>query len=198
MLFPLPLAPLSGLLVLHCASWSSYARSGQQRSGERNRWAGRQWGSAVLRAGLHWVCLGERGCGQSCGWGSIGTEDLLARYCNHLDLPPNFCGDVIRLPVAGALEPCFGCWRCHLLYMLTCNLSGWSKSAKEISQVAGVSENTIKLMYSIHSYYKRLVKKGWVACRKVNEKRVCIDDFYSSSTLSSFSLIHLSLYHCPL
>lgn len=44
--------------------------------------------------------------GQSCGWGSIGTEDLLARYCDHLDLPPNFygiCGDVIRLPVASAL-----------------------------------------------------------------------------------------------
>lgn len=59
--------------------------------------------------------------------------------------------------------------------------------------MAGVGENAIKLMYSIHSYYKRLVKKGWVECGKVNEKRVCIDDFHSSSTLSSFSLIRLSL-----
>jgi transcription initiation factor TFIIB len=83
-------------------------------------------------------------------------ESLLARYCNHLDLPPNFqriCADIIglarehgiaagRSPVSIAGGAIF--FVCHLL--------GHPKSSKEISGVAGTSEGTIKLVY--RHYYQ--------------------------------------------
>lgn len=49
----------------------------------------------------------------------------------------------------------------------TSHLLGQPKSAKEISQVVGVSESTIKLMYRIYLGYKeRLIKKTWVESGK--------------------------------
>ncbi|EIW76348.1 transcription initiation factor IIB [Coniophora puteana RWD-64-598 SS2] len=98
---------------------------------------------------------------------STGPENLLVRYCNHLDLPANvqsICGDIIvaarkhgiadgRSPVSIAGGAIY----------FTCHLLGKAKSARDISSVAGVSEGTIKLVYRL--YYtdrEKLVKQDWI------------------------------------
>lgn len=98
---------------------------------------------------------------------STGPENLLVRYCNHLDLPANvqsICGDIIvaarkhgiadgRSPVSIAGGAIY----------FTCHLLGKPKSARDISSVAGVSEGTIKLVYRL--YYQareKLVKQDWI------------------------------------
>lgn len=102
---------------------------------------------------------------------ATGAEDLLVRYCNHLDLPPNvqpICSDIIkearkqgiadgRSPVSIAGGAIY----------FTCHLLGKAKSARDISMVAGVSEGTIKLVYRL--YYterEKLVKEEWIQSGK--------------------------------
>jgi len=108
---------------------------------------------------------------------TTGPENLLVRYCNHLDLPPNvqsICGDIIiaarkhgiadgRSPVSIAGGAIY----------FTCHLLGKVKSVKDISAVAGVSESTIKLVYRL--YYadrEKLVKKEWIDDGRANLERL--------------------------
>jgi len=98
---------------------------------------------------------------------TTGPENLLVRYCNHLDLPPNvqsICGDIIvaarqhgiadgRSPVSIAGGAIY--FTCHLLDKV--------KSVRDISAVAGVSESTIKLVYRLYYAEKeKLVKQEWI------------------------------------
>lgn len=106
-----------------------------------------------------------------------GAEELLVRYCNHLDLPPNvqsITSDIIkearkhgiadgRSPVSIAGGAIY--FASHLL--------GKPKSAKDICLVAGVSESTIKLVYRL--YYQdreKLVKKEWIDAGKADMSRL--------------------------
>ncbi|KZS97854.1 TFIIB-domain-containing protein [Sistotremastrum niveocremeum HHB9708] len=108
-------------------------------------------------------------------------EDLLARYCNHLDLPANFqrvCADIIgearkggiaagRSPVSIAGGAIY--FVCHLL--------GKAKSSKDISGVAGTSEGTIKLVYRL--YYqarKTIVPKEILESGKADLARLPVDN----------------------
>jgi len=112
---------------------------------------------------------------------STGAEDLLVRYCNHLDLPPNvhpICAEIIkearlkgiadgRSPVSIAGGAIY----------FTCHLLGKPKSAKEISLVAGVSEGTIKLVYRLYYAEKeKLVKEEWIASGKAKMDRLPFDN----------------------
>jgi len=98
---------------------------------------------------------------------STGPENLLVRYCNHLDLPPqvqSICSDIIiaarkhgiadgRSPVSIAGGAIY----------FTCYLLGKVKSVRDISAVAGVSEGTIKLVYRLYYAEKeKLVKQEWI------------------------------------
>lgn len=98
---------------------------------------------------------------------STGPEDLLIRYCNHLDLPPYFhgiCKDIVvearnrgiadgRSPISIAGGAIF----------FTCFLLGKPKSLREICTVAGVSEGTVKLVYKLYCADKdKLVKQKWI------------------------------------
>jgi len=96
-----------------------------------------------------------------------GPEDLLIRFCNHLDLPPNLqpiCKDIIikarEMGIADGRSPVSIAG--GAIYF-TCHLLGKVKSSREISQVAGVSEGTIKLVYRLY-YTERvaLVKDEWI------------------------------------
>ncbi|KAA1473428.1 cyclin-like protein [Dentipellis sp. KUC8613] len=116
---------------------------------------------------------------------STGPEDLLVRYCNHLDLPANvqsICKDIIvearsrgiadgRSPVSIAGGAIY----------FTCHLLGKAKSAREISAVAGVSEGTIKLVYRL--YYaerEKLVKEEWIKEGKASMERLPMDQAAAS------------------
>jgi len=98
---------------------------------------------------------------------TTGPENLLVRYCNHLDLPANvqsICSDIIvaarqhgiaagRSPVSIAGGAIY----------FTCLLLGKPKPIREISAVAGVSEGTIKLVYKhYYSDREKLVKEEWI------------------------------------
>jgi len=111
---------------------------------------------------------------------STGPENLLVRYCNHLDLPPNvqsICGDIIiaarkhgiadgRSPVSIAGGAIY----------FTCHLLGKVKSVREISLVAGVSEGTIKLVYRLYYADKeKLVKQQWIDDGKAKLERLPFD-----------------------
>jgi transcription initiation factor TFIIB len=111
---------------------------------------------------------------------STGPENLLVRYCNHLDLPPNvqsICGDIIiaarkhgiadgRSPVSIAGGAIY----------FTCHLLGKVKSARDISAVAGVSEGTIKLVYRLYYTEKeKLVKEEWITDGKAKMERLPFD-----------------------
>jgi len=109
-----------------------------------------------------------------------GPEDLLSRYINHLDLPPNVlsvCRDIIvaarehgiadgRSPVSIAGGAIY----------FTCHLLGKVKPARDISAVAGVSEGTIKLVYRLY-YAERtkLVKQEWIDDGKAKMERLPSD-----------------------
>lgn len=108
---------------------------------------------------------------------TTGPENLLVRYCNHLDLPPNvqsICGDIIvaarkygigdgRSPVSIAGGAIY----------FTCHLLGKVKSLRDISSVAGVSESTIKLVYRLYWHDReRLVKKQWIEEGKADLTRL--------------------------
>ncbi|KIP08353.1 hypothetical protein PHLGIDRAFT_69548 [Phlebiopsis gigantea 11061_1 CR5-6] len=109
-----------------------------------------------------------------------GPEDLLVRYCNHLDLPPNvqpICSDIIvkardlgialgRSPISVAGGAIY----------FTCHLLGKPKSMKDISAVAGVSEATIKLVYRLYYADKeKLVKEEWVKEGKAKLERLPVE-----------------------
>ncbi|KAL0580717.1 transcription initiation factor IIB [Marasmius crinis-equi] len=98
---------------------------------------------------------------------SAGPETLVSRYCNHLDLPPyvqSYCADVIvaarehgiadgRSPVSIAGGAIY----------FTSHLLDKPKSLKDIGDVAGVSEGTIKLVYRLYFAEKdKLIKKKWI------------------------------------
>lgn len=109
-----------------------------------------------------------------------GPEDLLVRYCNHLDLPPNvqpICSDIIvkarDLGIADGRSPVSIAG--GAIYF-TCHLLGKPKSAREISSVAGVSEGTIKLVYRL--YYadrEKLVKEEWIKDGKAKLDRLPVE-----------------------
>lgn len=109
-----------------------------------------------------------------------GPEDLLVRYCNHLDLPPNvqpICSDIIvkardlgialgRSPISVAGGAIY----------FTCHLLGKPKSMKDISAVAGVSEATIKLVYRLYYAEKeKLVKEEWIKDGKAKLERLPVE-----------------------
>lgn len=111
---------------------------------------------------------------------STGPENLLVRYCNHLDLPPNvqsICSDIIvaarkhgiadgRSPVSIAGGAIY----------FTCHLLGRVKSVRDISAVAGVSESTIKLVYRLYYAEKeKLVKQEWIDEGKAKLERLPFD-----------------------
>lgn len=106
-----------------------------------------------------------------------GAEDLLVRYCNHLDLPPNvqsIASDIIiearkhgiaagRSPVSIAGAAIF--FACHLL--------GKTKNIKDIGAVAGVSDGTMRLVYKLFYVEKaKLVKQEWIDSGKVSLARL--------------------------
>jgi len=111
---------------------------------------------------------------------STGPEDLLVRYCNHLDLPPNvqsICKDIIvearALGIADGRSPVSIAG--GAIYF-TGHLLGKIKSARDISAVAGVSEGTIKLVYRLY-YAERvkLVKEEWIKEGKASMDRLPVD-----------------------
>ena len=109
-----------------------------------------------------------------------GPEDLLVRYCNHLDLPPNvqpICSDIIvkarELGIADGRSPVSIAG--GAIYF-TCHLLGKPKSAREISSVAGVSEGTIKLVYRLYYADKeKLVKEEWIKDGKAKLDRLPVE-----------------------
>ncbi|KAL6309848.1 cyclin-like protein [Sparassis latifolia] len=113
--------------------------------------------------------------------GVSGPEDLLVRYCNHLDLPPivqPICSDIIKeareLGIADGRSPVSIAG--GAIYF-TCHLLGKVKSIRDISSVAGVSEGTIKLVYRL--YYaerEKLVKEEWLKDGKANLDRLPMDN----------------------
>jgi transcription initiation factor TFIIB len=97
---------------------------------------------------------------------STSPENLMARYCNYLDLPAAlqaYCADVAgrarhrdvgsgRSPVSIASG---------IIYF-TALLFGFSVSLKEIGATAGVSEGTIKLVYRLlWAERENIVDKKW-------------------------------------
>jgi len=111
---------------------------------------------------------------------STGPENLLVRYCNHLDLPPNvqaICSDIIiaarKYGIADGRSPVSIAG--GAIYF-TCHLLGKVKSVRDISAVAGVSEGTIKLVYRLYYTAKeKLVKQEWIDEGKVNIDRLPLD-----------------------
>jgi len=110
---------------------------------------------------------------------STGTsaEDLLARYCNYLDLHPtvqSVCRDVVlnarEYSIAQGRSPVSIAGGAILFATL---LLGKTKPVKDISQVAGVSEGTIKLVYRLfYAAREKLVKAEWVESGKVDMSRL--------------------------
>ncbi|KII95274.1 hypothetical protein PLICRDRAFT_34116 [Plicaturopsis crispa FD-325 SS-3] len=106
-----------------------------------------------------------------------GPENLLVRYCNHLDLPANvqsICGDIIvaarKYGIADGRSPVSIAG--GAIYF-TCHLLGKVKSARDISAVAGVSEGTIKLVYRLYFAEKeKLVKEQWIKDGKAKLDRL--------------------------
>ncbi|KAK0461807.1 cyclin-like protein [Desarmillaria tabescens] len=104
---------------------------------------------------------------------ATGPESLVVRYCNHLDLPPNFqaiCSDII----IAARELGIGDGRSPVsiaggAIYFTCLLLGKPKSTRDIGAVAGVSDGTIKLVYRLYLAEKdKLVKQKWIDEGKAN------------------------------
>ncbi|KAG9103882.1 transcription initiation factor IIB [Ceratobasidium sp. 370] len=117
---------------------------------------------------------GADGSGPS---GGTSAENLLNRYCNQLDLHASVdtaCKEVIvaarnhgiadgRSPISIAGAAIF----------FTSHLLGQPKSAKDICNVAGVSESTIKLVYRIlWTDRDKLVKKEWLESGKAAMERL--------------------------
>jgi len=110
-----------------------------------------------------------------------GPENLLVRYCNHLDLPPSvqsICADIIvtarkhgiadgRSPVSIAGGAIY--FTCILLNLLDKE----RRNVRDISIVAGVSEGTIKLVYRLYYAEKeKLIKQEWIDEGKADMSRL--------------------------
>ena len=110
-----------------------------------------------------------------------GPENLLVRYCNHLDLPPSvqsICADIIvtarkygiadgRSPVSIAGGAIY--FTCLLLNLLDKE----RRNVRDISIVAGVSEGTIKLVYRLYYAEKeKLIKQEWIDEGKADMSRL--------------------------
>ena len=112
--------------------------------------------------------------------GTTGAEDLLVRYCNHLDLPPSFqpiCSDIIvkarELGIADGRSPVSIAG--GAIYF-TCYLLDKPKTIREISTVAGVSEGTIKLVYKLYYADKeKLVKDEWIKEGRAKLERLPVE-----------------------
>lgn len=114
---------------------------------------------------------------------STGTsaEDLLARYCNYLDLHPSVqsvCRDVVlnarEHSIAQGRSPVSIAGGAILFATL---LLGKNKPVKDISSVAGVSESTIKLVYRLFFAAKdQLVNKEWIETGKADMNRLTVVD----------------------
>jgi len=108
---------------------------------------------------------------------TTGAEDLLIRYCNHLDLPPNvqpICADIIRKAreygIADGRSPVSIAG--GAIYF-TSYLLDKPKSVRDISAVAGVSEGTIKLVYRLYYADKdKLVNEKWIQEGKASLDRL--------------------------
>jgi len=109
--------------------------------------------------------------------GGTSAEDLLARYCNHLNLHPavqGVCTHVVlaarqysiaqgRSPVSIASGAIYFCSQ----------LLGYPKSAKEVGGVAGVSDSTVKLVYRLmYAEKEKLVKEEWLQSGKASWSRL--------------------------
>ncbi len=103
-------------------------------------------------------------------------EDILVRYCNHLDLPPHvqaICKDILVAAREHGIAD--GCSPSSIVgggIYFACLLLGVPKAIKEIA-AQGVSEGTIKRMYRL--YYtdrRRLVKDEWIREGKVYVDRL--------------------------
>jgi transcription initiation factor TFIIB len=105
------------------------------------------------------------------------AEDLLSRYFNHLDLPPNFqpvCESIIKTArqkgIAIGRSPISICGGA---IWFTSQLLGQPKPLKEVSQVAGVSEGTIKLVHrAFYDNKERLVNPKLVESGKADFSRL--------------------------
>lgn len=91
--------------------------------------------------------------GTGVGAGTTSPEDLMARYCNHLNLPAAlqaYCAEVAgrarRRDVGSGRSPVS--IASGIIYF-TATLFGENVSLREIGTVAGVSEGTIKLVYRL-------------------------------------------------
>jgi len=119
------------------------------------------------------------GGGQPAGGASTGTsaEDLLARYCNYLDLHPTV-QSVCREIVLNAREHSIAQGRSPVsiaggAILFTTLLLGKNKPVKDISQVAGVSESTIKLVHRLFCAAKeQLVNPEWIESGKADFSRL--------------------------
>ncbi|KAH9943206.1 cyclin-like protein [Epithele typhae] len=111
---------------------------------------------------------------------TTGAEDLLVRYCNHLDLPVNvqpICADIIikarELGIADGRSPVSIAG--GAIYF-TCCLLDKPKTVRQISEVAGVSEGTIKLVYRLYYAERvRLVKEEWIKDGKARLDRLPVE-----------------------
>lgn len=99
-------------------------------------------------------------------------EDILARFCNRLDLPPHVQAICTDIAVA-AREHGIADGRSPLSTVggavyFTCLILGVPKAIKEIA-AQGVSEGTIKRLYRLYCLDRqKLVKDEWVKEGKVN------------------------------
>ncbi|KAG9057393.1 transcription initiation factor IIB [Serendipita sp. 407] len=137
-------------------------------------------GGEPIGTGQPSVTGGNKGRGDTPLPGGAGStnstspEDLMARYCNYLDLPPAlqaYCAEVAgrarHRDVASGRSPVS--IASGIIYF-TAMLFGWNKNAslKDIGSTAGVSEGTIKLVYRLlWADRESLVPEQWVKEGKV-------------------------------
>ncbi|KAI4196741.1 MAG: hypothetical protein LQ346_003164 [Caloplaca aetnensis] len=108
---------------------------------------------------------------------STTPKDLCTRFCNTLNLSQKCT--VMSQDIASATEaigvlagrsPISTAAAC--IYMAS-NLSGEARSAKDISQAAGVSDGTIRNAYKImYQRKEELVKSEWIASGRADFKRL--------------------------
>jgi transcription initiation factor TFIIB len=136
--------------------------------------------------------------------GVARPEDLLVRYCNHLDLPPHVqeaCTDIIAAAqehgIAGGRSPLSVA--SGAIYF-GCKLFGVPKSLREINRVAGVNPGTIKAVYKL--YYEdreKLVKNEWIKEGKAIMDRIVLSFFVEKPARDYPPLcIEIPVLHPPL
>jgi transcription initiation factor TFIIB len=123
------------------------------------------------------------------GINGSGAEDLLVRYCNRLNLSASL-QSTCRVVVQNANKHSIAQGRSPIsiaagAILFTCLLLGQSKSLKEIGEVAGVSEGTIKLVYRLYYQAKELiVNPQWITDGKADMSRLTpVDPPKGGSTL---------------